>query len=178
MLIIAMPKSASTSLMYTLANLHGLECKQVLNNKELLISDDYKELSINHSDAREYDNFDWMEKDIVYKQHIPPTENNISKLTPVKKVILLRNVDDIIEGYLRGGAKRVKDKELAEQLKKELEAFECGWANEWASTENVFICNFKILINYPTIALNSIEDFFNLPLSKNVVLEKHRYTRG
>ena len=95
LIIIAIPKSASTSLIGTLSGLNSVPAQQMsmtncLPPKEMDLLPKYhydiREISVNDLAA--------LESGALYKQHIPPTDNNIALLKPYKKVVLLRSTTD------------------------------------------------------------------------------------
>ena len=197
MLIIAIPKSASTSLMDTLGKIHKILAQQLFI-KELPIP---KELSILyklHSDMREYSKKEidiFTQNNKIYKQHIPPTKNNLLLLRDKKKVILLRNCDEIISAYWRAeisgihsnfrkkfNLKVSSKEEWFEQSKKsglynDLKFFYKGWIKE-SNNLNCLIVTYNQLINDPKKVINKIERFFDLHISKDFIeLSKKRYSR-
>ena len=125
MLIISIPKSASTSLLTTLARLHKTDGIQLFF-KNYIIPVDYQQLGKYHSDLREYGSTDaaiFFDTIKIYKQHIPPTDNNLGLLKNKKKVILLREPKDIVMAYYRA------DKKLLHEKRKEFE--NAHTAEEW-----------------------------------------------
>jgi hypothetical protein len=109
MLIIAIPKSASTSLVQTVANLHQIRGVQQFEYKLFPFPRGYEVLCHYHSDMREYDSNQiqqWCSsREVVFKQHIPPTSNNRQLLKNFPKVILLRDVNEILLSYRRNSLK-------------------------------------------------------------------------
>lgn len=102
MLIVAIPKSASTSLMDAIAELHGVKAKQSFP-KHLSRIKGLSVLSNYHSDIRELDKpfvDEILAKDKqINKQHIAPTANNISFIAEagIRPVILLRDPCGIVD---------------------------------------------------------------------------------
>jgi hypothetical protein len=111
MLIIAIPKSASTSLMSTLGDLYKLPFEQQFKNiQSFPINSKFINLANYHSDCRELDHEiikKWTKENKIYKQHVIPTENNMQLLKNHKKVILLRKPYDIICSYRRSAIKNL-----------------------------------------------------------------------
>lgn len=109
MLIIAIPKSASTSLVQTIADLHQLRAVQQFDYRFFPFPRGFEVLCQYHSDMREYDinqiQYWCSSKDVVFKQHIPPTSNNLQLLKKFPKVILLRDVEEIVLSYRRNSLK-------------------------------------------------------------------------
>lgn len=197
MLIIAIPKSASTSLMDTLGKIHKILAQQTFK-KELPKP---KELSILfkfHSDMREYSNKEidiFTQNNKIFKQHIPPTKNNLSILKNRKKVILLRDCNGIIDGYWRamntGISKKRNEKEFLEVSSKEewieasikaglyddLKFFYKGWLKE-SNSKNCLIITYNKLIQNPKKVINEIENFFDLPITNHSIeLSKKKYSK-
>jgi hypothetical protein len=182
-LLIAIPKSASTSLMYTIANNFNLNCGQYFPNKNE-ITDYDTVLSKYHSDIGDFtpelvakitkDNY-------VSKQHIFPSYTNIELFKNKKKIVLLRDPYDICLAYQRGvesGYHRVRfnfkigmssndwmieceKSGLIEDLKK----FSEKWMNK--IDNNTLLINFENFKNFPEKTLKEIASFYNLTLPKN-----------
>ena len=109
MLMIAIPKSASTTIMKTIGVIHKFKYTQE-KFSDLSRPKDFKSIYGYHSDIRELTPMlvrKFNEKNLVYKQHVLPTENNIKLLAEVKKVILLRDPNDIIRSYKRSVMKHL-----------------------------------------------------------------------
>jgi predicted DNA-binding protein (MmcQ/YjbR family) len=194
MLIISIPKSASTSLRSTLGTINCFESVQLRFNAnprpfEFSILSDF------HSDIRELTQNDtkiFSQNNIIYKQHIPPTNNNLYLLKNLKKVVLLREPKDIIEAYYRARQKRlsrnlggmIDNSTLEEWIKsseqngllEELNTFYKLWHAEQG--ENCLILQYKDLIENTKYSINLIHAFCDLPLiTENIILEKKRFTR-
>jgi len=193
MLIIAIPKSASTSLLYTLGKELNFPAEQIFGKASS--SNSFQYLAKLHSDIGNYD-MDFFEKVLhpykIFKQHIPPTENNVNLLRGSKKVVLLREVNDIILAYKRGANAEVHnllkgfDKSWSDQkwlslakeagLYTELEQFFNLWKKEEGL--NTLIIDYNDLIKNPAIVVNQVLRFFEYPLQlKSVNLVKARYSR-
>lgn len=193
MLIVSIPKSASTSLMDTFGKLHALPTQQ-LELDGHVIPKEYRSMSCIHPDTKVLTDEDvscFSRKDFLYKQHIVPTEGNLKKLKTLKKVVLLRNPYDIILAYRRGtlsgihGKKMDFDKnesegvwlEKAEKsgLLRELKNFYDGWRR--AADDNTLLLEYRDLMKKSQQAINRIERFWNLPVThKPISLSKKRYS--
>lgn len=193
MLIIAIPKSASTSLLYTLRESLKFPAKQKFNHEKKSLL--YPVLTNLHSDVGEYskvaiDEFTQPYK--IFKQHIPPTKNNTNLLKKKKKIVLLRDVNEIILAYKRGAKAEVHnllkgfDKSWSDK-KWLLMAKENGLYNEldnffnkWKEEEGAYtlIIQYDDLINNPTLVINKILEFIEYPKQvKSLKLAKARYSR-
>lgn len=226
-LILAHPKSASTSLLNSIGEPSGLSYSQqmqiyndnhgfflkkilkVLNRKrasggmkhkyspfkltpnfrEVFPSVDYPLLSMAHSDIADFGNNDLINEyfkfeSSIHKQHFPPTDGNRILFRNVKKVILIRDVDEIIDSYLRVPKETIfktllKDDVFMEKVKKELVMWEKGWLEE---KENSLVINHKDLVKNQKGTLLLVADYFSLindsnkdsfsTLSKNRVYRK------
>lgn len=103
MLIIAIPKSASTSLMSTLGTIHGVPGRQVFF-PDAPLAEGFDVLGRYHSGVREINTTlaaRFAGESAVFKQHLPPTPNNVAQLRNRKKVILLREPDAIVAAFRR-----------------------------------------------------------------------------
>jgi hypothetical protein len=133
------------------------------------------------------------EPDCIYKQHFPPTANNIKLLTQKKTVLLLRRPAQVLDAYYRAiktfsienpvGFERNLGKEkwltyISETgLEREIKRFYRGWVE--LAHENVWIVHFKDLITNPVTTINAIESFWELPVTPGPFsLLKIRYTRN
>lgn len=195
MLIVAIPKSASTSLMFTLAKNHQLPAEQP-GYHDLNIPDEYKNLGAHHDDivnlslsvAKKLS-----KSNCIYKQHFPPTANNIELLTQQKTVLLLRKPTQVLDAYYRaiktfskvnpvGFARGLGRDEwltyISESgLEREVKLFYRGWVE--LTHENVWVVHFENLISNPVATINAIEHFWGLPITLGPFsLMKKRYTRN
>jgi len=197
MLIIAIPKSASTSLMDTLGKVCKMPAQQLFK-KELSKPKELPILSNLHSDMREYSSKEidiFTQNNKIYKQHIPPTENNLLLLRDKKKVILLRNCDEIISAYWRAensgihsNFKKIHNLEVSSKeewikasrkagLYDDLKFFYKGWLKE-SNSKNCLTVSYNELIQNPKKVINEIEFFFDLPITNHSIeLSKKRYSR-
>lgn len=195
MLIIAIPKSASTSLLDTLGKLHSLEAKQILL-RDQPAPENLRLLHCYHSDMREITAdhaalFAHGQK--LFKQHIPPSPGNIGLLTGTKKVVLLRHPEQIIEAYCRAEAKGLhqprvefsdcktpeewKAKAAENGLLGDLQWFHDQWTAEAAAhPEEILTLGFEELVENSEESLNRVEAHFGLPVSERVKLSKVRYS--
>ena len=194
MLIIALPKTASTSLINTLKKLkYNAKTKTGLVHTHN-IPNEFTNFSSMHSDMVEIDKIliDTFtnSQNFFYKQHIPPTKNNISLLKNKKVVLLLlskeKNVDDIVLSYWRhmkkhndiGEKKIIGDLNEQEWLIKtkktnlynEIYNFNKFWLD---NSKNKLVIYKKDLIKDPTTNINMILNYFGKSkIEKNIVLEK------
>jgi hypothetical protein len=193
MLIIAIPKSASTSLLKTISNLHNIEGHQLLF-KDRVIPDEYPHMGKFHSDLRELKLTDlstFFDNNRIYKQHIPPTKNNLNLLKNNKKVILLREPNDVVLAYYRADKKLLHEKR--QEFKNDhspeewlLTATKIGLLRELNDFYDkwIKIDSDKLLIKYedllfdPQQVINSIESYFELKRTDHkIILAKERYSR-
>jgi hypothetical protein len=187
--------------MKTLGNLHSLPSSQI-SFREFLCPLEMKLLHTYHSDMREipaayYKDLillSFMSDQEIFKQHIPPTNNNINLLRNVHKVILLRDPDQIIGAYYRAEKKEIHSARKEFQHCQTLEDWkktahhnglhsDLNWFyNEWMKEANKNP-RFNLLIKYsdlilsPKKTVNQVEQYFNLPISDEVTLLKKRYSR-
>ena len=196
MLIVAIPKSASTALLATLGRLHGCYAVQT-NFFELPVHDDYAALARFHFDQHELTRGivdKLVEPDGISKNHIVPTPHNQALLAEHPKVILLREPTEVIKAYRRAVSAVDHDiEELARcfadcdaesewleraastGLLQSLQKFYDGW-QEHAGDK--LIIRYDELIAEPQETVNRIEDYFGLQRSDEVKLVRARYTRS
>ena len=176
MLIIAIPKSASTALMSTLAGLHGVPGTQVFFPNAPR-PEGFDVLRRYHSDVRSIDAAlaaQFATERQVFKQHLPPTSNNVACLSGCKKVILLREPAAIIAAYRRArqrflsvsmpGFNPLASEEAwirrarENGLYTDLERFVSGWSDN--AVVNKRIIWYDDLVRDPTRTINAIEGFW------------------
>lgn len=194
MLIISIPKSASTSLLDTFGKLHALPSRQ-LDFKSNQADERFPLLGSYHNDTCKLSKEDisiFLNKKKLYKQHILPTEQHLKLLRTTKKVVLLRNPYDILLSYRRGTLKNIHGEkngfkisftegEWIEAAQKngfleELRQFYNGWAQH--NDEYTLLLGYKELVKEPLRSINKIEKFYELPLTKRkITLSRKRYSR-
>lgn len=190
MLIIAAPKSASTSLRDTIAARHReLDARQDPFHF-LEAPEDFPLLARWHSCIREYDEVERFFGGLsLFKQHIPPTRQNILLLAGRRKVVLLREPRGILAAYQRAfGAgvhvprpefQGVDDwEERAEEigLADEIRRFVEGWQGA-ADGETAMVWYSELMEN-PEETVRSVEEFFALdPPEDRLKLVRSRYSR-
>lgn len=195
MLIIAIPKSASTSLMLTMAKLHQLPAEQP-GYPDLNTPNEFRYLSAYHGDIVDLTPNvaeKISEPNRIYKQHFPPTANNIKLLKRQKTVLLLRRPAQVLDAYYRAiktfsiekpvGFERNLGKEswltyISESgLEREINLFYRGWLE--VAHENILTIYFEDLILNPVVTINAVERFWELPVTPGPFsLMKIRYTRS
>lgn len=129
MLLIAQPKSASTSLMWSLSEILKVPLKNGHNRcSEDKDCEGYKQLQIYHGTmvkrCREYLRW-YIKKDIIYKEHILPTQEHLKYIEDIGEpvVVLLRNPAECIASYKRV-LSVIPDKKIDfEEMEKELQLF-------------------------------------------------------
>ena len=194
MLIIAIPKSCSTSLASTFADINHLSFLQTFhkqNNNNKCKSNNLYRI---HSDMIEYKESEinkFVNSNVVYKQHIFPSENNLNLIKKTKCVILLRKPEHVINSYRRAYAFDGNHAMNKFQLKKSdtydtyLATFmKFGLYEDLVNFnkryEEIQSCNHLIIykddiINDTDITLNKINDFFGFQKTSNIKLLKKRY---
>ncbi|WP_067148355.1 sulfotransferase domain-containing protein [Pseudotamlana agarivorans] len=196
MLIVAIPKSASSSLLTTLGKLHNLVAFQDFSFRNQSTPIMSNVVHTVHSDIRELTRTDvdrFCRDDVFYKQHIFPSENNLNLLKDRKKVILLRDSSEILLAYKRGAKEahnglpegysvKLSNKVFLEKAKRDgfnddLEFFKNKWL-ESMDPRNTLVIYYKDYINNTNKVINEIEHFFNLTISNEKIIPvKARYSR-
>ena len=203
MLVIAMPKSMSSSIKSYFGKKPGIKVRTdfVEEDKLLPFAEGWKYFLSLTNACREFPLEMALSicesRSMFRKHHIPPTKNNLEVFSKGKKVILLRDVNEVIASWrrttlLKGsplkGFSPFKDPIFLEKnedewihqaemsgLLDELRRFKEGWEKH---TQNALHITYNQLLHDPQNTVNSVEEFFGLPLTKKVVLPKKRYTRG
>lgn len=154
-------------------------------------SHEFPLLSKFHSDIADFDlatDLDTILKHKIHKQHIPPTKNNLHLLKNTKKIILLRQPQEILESYLREPfteeliylqEKIRKDIDFKLALTGELNLWVNGWLNAEKQNSYSIIIDYKDLIEQTSITINSILEFFEIDkkVDSNYNLPRERYYR-
>lgn len=200
MLIIAVPKSASSALIATLGAAHGLPngTERVRRGeiRKCSIADGFRELERFHrhevAEVSDAVAAAVATRGELVKLHFPPTANNQAKLASTPKVILLREPEEVIRAYQRGdetGAFKLRHPRFCFCLSErawmqraietgvldELRAFVVGWK---AHEGDKLVVESRELTRDPKNAIARIEAYFGLPPSGQSELSQVRFTRG
>lgn len=196
MLIVAIPKSASSSLLKTLGSLHNIEGIQDFSFSSNNIPKNCNIVYSIHSDIRELKKSEvdrFCDSNTFFKQHIFPSKNNLDLLHNKKKVILLRDPDDIIKSYLRGAKYnfnslpndfnlKMSNKQFVKKAKKvglyaDVRFFYDQWYSK-ADRETTLIIDYKEYIRNTKVVINKIENFFDLEITNSPIKPiKARYAK-
>ena len=188
MILIAQPKSASTSLLETLREIGNLRGNKYRDPEAKRY--EYKRLTLPHNNFQDCSDRELLtdactSKDKMYQIHLPPTKNNrkIIKKAEDKVLILLRNPAGSVEGYTRhvySGRRYnyAKTKQKAKEHHKVL-----AWFNEeWRSfakknPELALVINFEDLVLNNKKYIDQATAFLEIPIVKRITkLRKARYT--
>jgi hypothetical protein len=203
MLLIATPKSASTSLMRTIADRLGLPAYMGAEGagrdaiQALPPSPGYPRLHAFHgSDFKELSEDVarvMTSRNCVYKVHAAPTPHNRRVFADAPKVLLHREPCEIVGAWRRAVARGIHHRlrpfeGLATESEwlanaetigvigadGELERFRDGWLDE-----NVLEVRFRDLLDDPDAVVRAIERFWGFPsAAEPVVLAQEKYTRS
>jgi hypothetical protein len=193
MLIVAIPKSAGSSLTKTLAETHKLVLKSGITHYGKVGKSpnlvEYRHGSMRNIKKEDAEQF--KKKNTIYHEHIFPTKKNIKLLKDQKKVILLRDPEEILHSWWRAEQSVIhpklpmlKDCKTEEEYVKKakklgalkiFQDFKKGW--EENKGKNDLIIYYKDLMDDPGGTINKIEKFFYFPESKKIKLLKEHYSR-
>jgi hypothetical protein len=178
MLLIAQPKSASTSLALTLAKMCKLKCRLGIPKRKGKDVDSKGFKSIQRLHNNMVKRTALFIKQIVvgrrtlFKEHIIPDAEHLKILSKHKEpiVILLRNPGKALEAYKRVGVK------VTEGLKKDLVNFHNKYM-WWASNKkNVLVIYFEdLILNYHAL-MKRICRHYKLKYKKIIPMMKKKYT--
>jgi hypothetical protein len=200
MLIVAIPKSASTALVATLREAHGLPIETRRIRDDVLLR---RPIAPGYWHAAQFHRRDFVEidervaevmaaRDLLAKFHLPPTARNQRVLRLIPKVILLRSPEEIISAYRRGeltGVWPTKSYEFAFCLSErswqrraketgvtdELRAFSEGWRSH---DGDKLVLESAELVADPAGALARVEAYFRLAPSGLGALRQERFSRS
>lgn len=174
MLIIAQPRSASTSLIDTLGKITGKKCVQIFNQggksyKDIYpIPDGYAFLHKHHSDFRPVpvDHILKIAKNqnVIRKQHFPPTNNILEgiKNSGIPVVVLLRDPKQGMESYRKLGSSNY------EASLEDLQRFYVGY-NSLAGCWNVLIITYDDLTTQFHQTIIRVLNHFGLSVPGNIL---------
>lgn len=197
MLIVAIPKSGSSSLIKSLCDQHKIEDGTArLRSKYQRVKDRvkaYYRLSKWHSeivDLPEGWASETQSKTSLFKHHFPPTEHNQKILKAQKIVILLRDPIDVVKSHFKGDQSGVfplqsedfllclneeswikKAEDIG--LLQELQLFYDGWKDYQGEA---LILYYDDLVQSPLETCNKIEEFWDLKISSSVDFAREKYS--
>lgn len=195
MLIIALPKSASTSLLRTLSALSGRPGKQhFFPEQKWPAAHEFDAMARFHSDVREItaaqaelftSSTSWA------KQHLVPTANNESRIGPARFVLLTREPAEIVLAYRRWEATgdsppRIEFKGLESEAQWLERAHDIGliaeferFATRWREHGGGLEVTYRELLDSTDEVFDRIEDWFGLERNgRPVELARERFTRA
>ena len=201
MLLIAQPKSASTSLLKTLAMILKIKYKNgISKGKNDFLCNGFEELQKYHTTTHKR-SFGFLKaliesRIIIYKDHILPTKEHIEYIKKINfpVVILLRTPEETMDNYKRllqdykknklneNDIKELKliilDKIDFNKLKNDIENFKKGW--EKANIKNALYINFIELVMCPFHTCKKIVEHYGykMPRFKKFELIKAKGNHG
>lgn len=173
MLLIAQPRSASTSLMDTIQRASGVKSCQKFNNgkqsykKIYRAPDGYNFLQHHHSDFRDIPFNHILDRindpSAVYKQHFPPTNETLKGIRDTGKnvVILLRDPEAGMNSYKKLNVGKYKES-LAD-LKEFNERY-----RTLSGLQHVFIITYEELIENVSASMTKILNHLSLPVPPDI----------
>ena len=192
MFFIAQPKSASSSLAYTLAEIFKAKCINGFVTKPKIFCNDFTELqryhnTMNPRKAIFLNKFCTGTKNI-YKEHLLPTKEHLEILRNFKFniIILLRDVKETVDCYKRFDLIDVKKKfgrsgiVNIKEIKKDIELFYNKYMElKEEKHKHLLFIDYKDLILNFTETLEKIFNHYGYLLPKNykkIQLKKIKYT--
>jgi hypothetical protein len=194
MLIIGQPKSASTSLLKSIAQIARIQYKNGQSRgKKDVMCEGFEELQKYHTTTHRRTKkylISWAKrKDKIYKEHILPTQEHIEALKGQRYIILLRNPEHTIDNYVRL-IKTYKDGKLSKhdinELKLELltnidfDKFSqdiIDFHNKWKEVEALHI-DYDQLVMCPVNTLKKCMSYLGLPIRGKIELLKAKGNHG
>jgi hypothetical protein len=197
-LIVAIPKSASSSLVASLCEATGYPRTNAEVRKNFLTAApppiEYCQLKRFHSEVGELSNkavAALIKPRQIVKLHIVPTDNNLTRLREIPKIVLLRPAEEVVAAYWRGmetatwttSVKEIARCKSLEQwmqtamdigLTAELEAFNQHWK---ASPGNSLVISYQQLTTDSDATIASVLEYFNLDTGKVPELGRVNYSR-
>lgn len=172
-----MPKTASTSLMYTLRDCTGLATYPHI---EIVGYEgdpkEYSEIAKYHKSiylkkASFYEELAENRK-FIYRDHVLPEKGGLKFLSSIKcpVCVLYRNPEHILDNYLRTAAVGDPEK-LKEELKDIYKNYICLKLNP-----NVLLVSYRELVTNPKNTIRNILKHFGIKAIKRISLQKRKYT--
>jgi len=178
MLLIAQPKSASTSLAKTIAAIGRLKnCKLGIPGKKIdLPCKGFSQIQKYHNNMVERSPLFLQQvisgRNIFFKEHLLPTKRHIEILNKIKGrvAILLRNPEDSLDSYRRGNVKGDMGK-----LERDLKQFHQKWMWYASNKPHVITIDYEDLILNYNKTMRRLLDFYRIK-GKIIPLKKLRFT--
>ena len=177
MLLVAMPKTASTSLIYTLRDCTGFAIQPHVEN--IGFAGDpvkYSELSKYHKSVY-LKNITWLhamakDKRVIYRDHVLPEAEGAQFFKDVScpVCVLYRNPEHIMDNYIRTALIENGSK-LLEELKN-LHNFYVSLA----VSDNILLVSYREIVKKPRQTVKKIIAHFGIKQTKKIILQKKKYT--
>ncbi len=198
LLIVAMPKSASSSLVASLQEATGWQKRNADIRKKYLTPlpapDGYVQLKRFHSEVAELTSevVELLRRpNQITKLHIAPTDNNLALLRDVPKVVLQRPAEEIVAAYWRGQETSTWTTMVGEialcktseqwmdvarelGLTGELEAFNDHWRS---GAGDAILITYEELTGNPEAAITKLLEYFGIEIKAVPSLGQVNYTR-
>ena len=181
MLIIAQTKSASRSLLVTIAKILKIKWKTQIMPKKPLDVEGFDEIKKFHTDiirrGKLFLKTTMTEKHTVYKEHIVPTEEHLNLLSQRKDkyIILLRTVKDCLDSYVRHFAETGEQYDK-KKLYNDLKQFNSLYREFAKGKDNILIVDYEnLVLNYEN-EMTKILNHLGFKKFKIIPLEKILYT--
>lgn len=184
MLLIAMPKSASTSLAATIAQIGNLKCSLGVPAMKIDIPcEGYNEVQHYHNNMCERSALFLAQtvngRKTIFKEHILPTDRHLKILKKLGRVvILLRNPDEVADCYRRlDGAhfKRTGKHIDVDKIYKEMCEFHDRWQSWKSRNKNAILVYYEDLVKNYSSTMKKIMKHYKLK-GKIIPLKKLKYT--
>jgi hypothetical protein len=185
MLLIAQPKSGSTSLLYSIGKILKLRIKNGQNKlKDDIKCSRYFETQKYHGTTVKR-NYDFLKKyiedrTVIYKEHILPIKSHLDIIKKINKnvVVLIREPEEIIESYKRVFSVMFNLKINYERLLDEMKEFYSVYS-AFDSDKRFLIITYKDIVLNFTETIKKIIKHYNFKTPVNIhkyELEKRNYT--
>lgn len=180
MLLIAQPKSASTSLLYTLKRITKLDIKEGIPKKPKEKNcPGFPEIQKHHSNMIQRNELFLKQvtkgRKKIFREHLLPIDDHLKilKKLNINIVILLRKPEDSVDSYIRFNKKTNK-----KQIKQDLDNFYNKYIDFSLKNDKIVLMIFykDLILNYKG-TMKKILKHYNLKIPKNIPpLEKRKYT--
>lgn len=180
MLLIAQPKSASTSLLYTLKQITNKEIKEgIPRTKKDKDCPGFPEVQKHHSNMIQRNELFIKQivsgRKTIFREHLLPIASHLNYIKKYNKniVVLLRNPDDSCDSYMRFNKRTGK-----KQMKEDLNNFYKKYIDFSKKNSKIVLVIFyrDLILDYKQ-TMKKILDHFNLKIPKKIpLLAKRKFT--
>lgn len=171
MLIIAQPKSASTSLLEGLRKATHRPCRQVYAPLRKYETPEQFD-ALPHSDIKKTPKkiASFCESNAIYKQHFPPVQGNLDQIFENRRKVVL-TVRDPLDSFFAYERAPNSPHRLTEAKYMAMQRWHDGWSQPALRVDHIYVVHFTTLIDQGDRVIDSIMDFWGIKNNRNDITE-------